>query len=139
MSFLKRIIQIPPPLSTDSHPHFFLGVQNSFEGLKWGFPKKISTFFANTWLSLQTIKIVIYCCLPTGILWKSGAQAFLPPPLNRVNGKTKISKNDLLAIKQILYDICQSALPEGLEVLAYHLTMILAKETPHKKRKKGLF
>ena len=44
MSLLKRNIQIQPPLSTDWHP-FFLGLWNFFEGLKWRFPQKISTFF----------------------------------------------------------------------------------------------
>ena len=44
---LKRNIQIPPPLSTDWHPNFFLGFWHYFEGLKWGFHQKISTFFAS--------------------------------------------------------------------------------------------
>ena len=33
-----------------------------------------------TKLNLQTIKVVIYCCLPTVIWWKSRAQVILPPP-----------------------------------------------------------
>ena len=32
-------------------------------------------------MSLQTIKVVVYCCLPTVIWWKNEAQVFLPPPL----------------------------------------------------------
>ena len=31
-------------------------------------------------MNLQTIKVVIYCCLSTVIWWKSGAQVFLPHP-----------------------------------------------------------
>ena len=89
MSLLTQNIQIPPPLSSDWHPLFFLGFWYFFEGPKWGFHKKMFTFFAlvfcqYTRLNLQTIKVVIYCCLPTVICW---AQVFSSPPLNRVKVK----------------------------------------------------
>ena len=60
---------------------FFLGYWNFFEGLKGGFPpKKNFTFLLQSFVNvlLQTIKVEIYCCLPTLIWWKSGAEVFLP-------------------------------------------------------------
>ena len=71
-------IQILPLLSTDWHPLFFLGVWNFCEGPKWGSPpKKFQLFLLQSFV--KTTKVVIYCCLPTVIWRKSGAQRFCPP------------------------------------------------------------
>ena len=70
-------------------PLSFSGFEIFSRGQNAGSPKKFQLVFASvfcwyTWLNLQTIKVVIYCCLPTVIVWwKSGAQVFLPP-LNRI-------------------------------------------------------
>ena len=78
------------------NPFFFL----ILEGPKYWFPQKIHPFFAlvfcwYTRLSLQTIKVVIYCCLPTVIWWKSGAQVFLPPPPGIVFGVPSKETNSI--------------------------------------------
>ena len=48
-------------------------------------------------MKLQTIKVVIYCYLPTVIWWKSGAQAFLPPPWIGLNSEGCQGVNDNVA------------------------------------------
>ena len=69
-------------------PLLFWGGLTFFRGAKRGVPPKNFKFFCSspsliywyTRLKLQTIKVVIYCYLPTVIWWKSWAQAFLPLP-----------------------------------------------------------